>query len=299
VYHEARNTEYITEPSGVNTLKIIVLIFALLYSPPLAHAATVASPTITIQPNKIGPGDIVTVAVKNAVGPVTGTFNGIRLHFNPVKSTFKALLGIDLNTEPGTYPLEVMSNGKKLLKKIKIVKKKYTVQRLTLPDDMVVLSPENEARTERDQKKTAAIWPVDSERLWRGAFIDPLPGKAIGTPFGVRRIINKIPKNPHSGIDITADEGDPVLAPNDGVAVLVDDLFYSGHSLILDHGQGIYTMFFHLSKINVRHGQAVMKGEVIALVGSTGRATGAHLHWGVRMQGAKVDPLKLIKLKLE
>ena len=280
-------------------MKNILLIIALVLLPLLANAATVASPTIIIQPNKIGPGDIVTVAVKNVAGPVTGTFNGIRLHFNPVKKTFNALLGIDLNTEPGTYPLEVMSNGRKLLKNIKIVKKKYPVQRLTLPGDMVVLSPENEARAERDQKKTAAIWSVDSERLWRGAFIDPLPGKKIGTPFGVRRIINKIPKNPHSGVDITADEGDPVLAPNDGVAVLVDDQFYSGHSVILDHGQGIYTMFFHLSKINVRYGQAVMKGDVIALVGSTGRATGAHLHWGVRMQGAKVDPLELIQLKLE
>jgi hypothetical protein len=279
-------------------LKNILLIIALVFSPLLAHGATAPS-TIIIQPNKIGPGDIATVAVKNVAGPVTGTFNGIRLHFNPVKKTFKALLGIDLNIEPGTYTLEVISNGKKLLKNVKIVKKKYPVQRLTLPEDMVVLSPENEARAERDQKKTAVIWSVDSERLWRGSFIDPLPGKEIGTPFGVRRIINKIPKNPHSGVDVTADEGDPVLAPNDGVAVLVDDQFYSGHSVILDHGQGIYTMFFHLSKINVRYGQAVMKGEVIALVGSTGRATGAHLHWGVRIQGAKVDPLQLIKLKLK
>jgi murein DD-endopeptidase MepM/ murein hydrolase activator NlpD len=90
-----------------------------------------------------------------------------------------------------------------------------------------------------------------------------------------------------------------VLAPNDGVVVLVDDQFYSGHSVVLDHGQGIYTMFFHLSKIKARYGQAVMKGDTIALVGATGRATGAHLHWGVRMQGAKVDPLELIRLKLE
>ncbi|MCK9419217.1 MAG: M23 family metallopeptidase [Nitrospirae bacterium] len=280
-------------------VKNILLIIALVLSPLLVHAATVASPTVVIQPNKIGPGDIITVAVKNAVGPVEGTFNGKQLHFNLVNKTFKAFLGIDLNSEPGTYPLEVMSNGRKLLKNIRIVKKKYPVQRLTLPEDMVVLSPENEARTERDQKKTSAIWPVDSVRIWSGNFIDPLPGKKVGTPFGVRRIINKIPKSSHSGVDLTADEGEPVLAPNDGVAVLVDDLFYSGNSVVLDHGQGIYTMFFHLSKINIRHGQAVMKGDVIAFVGSTGRSTGAHLHWGVRMQGAKVDPLKLIKLKME
>ncbi len=283
----------------MKTLKNILLVIALIFSPVLARAATGAPPTIIIQPKKIGPGDIVTVVVTNVARPVEGTFNGKKVYFNIAKTSYKAVLGIDLNNEPGLYPLEVMSNGRKLIKNIKIVKKKYPVQRLTLPEDMVVLSPENEARAELDQKKTSAIWPVDSARIWKGNFIDPLPGKKIGTPFGVRRIINKIPKNPHSGVDITADEGDPVLAPNDGVVVLVDDQFYSGHSVVLDHGQGIYTMFFHLSKINVRYGQAVMKGDVIALVGSTGRATGAHLHWGVRLQGAKVDPLELIRLKLE
>ncbi len=280
-------------------MKNILLIIALVLSPLLTNAATVTTPKIIIQPNKIGPGDIVTVVVKNAAGPVEGTFNGKKLYFNEVQNFSEAVLGIDLNIEPGTYPLEVMSNGKKLLKNIKIMKKKYPVQRLTLPEDMVILSPENEARVERDQKKTSSIWPVDSVRVWNGNFIDPLPGKKIGTPFGVRRIINKIPKNPHSGVDITADEGDPVLAPNDGVVVLVDDQFYSGKSVILDHGQGIYTMFFHLSKIKVRYGQAIMKGDIIALVGSTGRSTGAHLHWGARLQGAKVDPLELIRLKLE
>ena len=283
----------------MNTLKNILLIIALVFSPLLAHAATVASPKVIIQPEKIGPGDIITVAVKNAAGPVEGTFKGKQLYFNPAKKMFKAVIGIDLNQEPGMYPLEVMINGKKLLKNIRIVKKKYPVQRLTLPEGMVVLSPENESRAEREQKKIAAIWPVDSLRIWNGNFIDPLPGKKVGTPFGVRRFINNIPKNSHSGVDITADEGEPVLAPNDGVVVLVDDQFYSGHSVVLDHGQGIYTMFFHLSKINVRSGQAVMKGDTIALVGATGRATGAHLHWGVRMQGAKVDPLELIRLKLE
>lgn len=287
------------EVSGVNKLKNIFLILLIVCSPLLAHAATVAPPTFIVQPRKIGPGDIAIVRVTNTAGPVEGSFNGKQLHFNPEKKSFNAVIGIDLNTEPGTYPLEATINGKKIIKNIKIAKKKYPLQRLTLPEDMVVLSPENEARVERDQQKTAAIWPVDSPRVWKGTFINPLPGKEIGTVFGVRRIINDIPKNPHSGVDVTAEEGEPVRAPNDGVVVFADDLFYSGNSLIIDHGQGIYTMFFHLSKINVRNGQAVMKGEVIALVGHTGRATGAHLHWGVRIQGAKVDPLQLIKLKLE
>jgi murein DD-endopeptidase MepM/ murein hydrolase activator NlpD len=256
-------------------------------------------PSIVLSPKKVGPGDIMTVTVKNAAGTVEGSFNGKHLYFNPAKNAFKAVVGIDLKTDPGTYPLALTVDGRSLTRDVVIARKRYPVQKLTLPEDMVVLSPENEARADREQRKMAAIWPVDSLRVWQGSFIDPLPGKALGTPFGVRRIINDIPKNPHSGVDISADEGEPVKAPNDGVVILVDDQFYSGNSVVLDHGQGIYTMFFHLSKATVRYGQAVRKGDVIALVGSTGRSTGAHLHWGVRVQGAKVDPLALIKLKLE
>jgi len=274
--------------------ELIVVLFLLV-----GIEAIASEPSVLISPKKIVPGGLMVVTVKNAVGMVEGSFRGKQLHFNPAKGAAKAVTGIDLNTEPGTYQLALTVDGMPLSRDVLIVKKKYPVQRLTLPEDMVVLSPENEARAERDQRKMAAIWPVDSLRVWRGRFIDPLPGKAVGTPFGVRRIINNIPKNPHSGVDITADEGDPVKAPNDGVVILVDDQFYSGNSVVLDHGQGIYTMFFHLSKAMVKYGQAVRKGDVIALVGSTGRSTGAHLHWGVRVQGAKVDPLELTKLKLD
>jgi hypothetical protein len=279
--------------------KIIYIAFVLVVGLVLGKDSFATEPSILISPIKIVPGGLMVVTVKNAAGTVEGSFRGKQLHFNPAKGGAKAVAGIDLNTEPGTYQLALTVDGMPLSRDVTIVKKKYPVQRLTLPEDMVILSPENEARAERDQRKMAAIWPVDSLRVWSGRFIDPLPGKAVGTPFGVRRIINNIPKNSHSGVDITADEGDPVKAPNDGVVILVDDQFYSGNSVVLDHGQGIYSMFFHLSKATVKYGQAVRKGDVIALVGSTGRATGAHLHWGVRVQGAKVDPLELIKLRLD
>lgn len=265
----------------------------------IGAAASAAGPSVAISPKKIVPGGFMVVTVQSATGTVEGLFRGKTLHFNKSKAGFKAVAGIDLNAEPGAYPLALTADGRKLERAVVIAKKKYPVQRLTLPEDMVVLSPENEARTDREQKKMSALWPVDSLRIWSGRFIDPLPGKPVGTPFGVRRFINNIPKNPHSGVDITADAGEPVKAPNDGVVILVDDQFYSGISVVLDHGQGIHTMFFHLSKATVKHGQAVRKGDVIALVGSTGRSTGDHLHWGVRFQGAKVDPLELIKLKLE
>jgi len=284
----------------MNKRILLITLSILLATASIALArSTAAEPKITFFPKKAGPGDILLVTIRNTKGPVEGTFNGKQVHFNAGKKSFKAVIGIDLNGKPGTYPLEMNINGKKTLKKIKIVKKKYPLQRLTLPEDMVVLTPENEARVEREQEKMATIWPVDSLRIWKGSFTNPLPGKPIGTVFGVRRIINNIPKNSHTGVDVTAKEGDPVHAPNDGVVVLVDDQFYSGKSVVLDHGQGIYTMFFHLSQVNVKYGQAVMKGDVFALVGSTGRATGAHLHWGARIQGARVDPIELISLKLD
>ena len=295
-----RRTEWYARSSGCkvrrNVVFIAFLLFAWLVPGGYSHAA---EPSVIISPKKIVPGGIMVVTVKGAKGPVEGSFRGKSVHFNPARSGARAVVGVDLNTDPGTYPFVLTMDGKDHTRDVTVAKKKYPVERLRLPDDMVTLSPENEARVERESKKMASLWPVDSPLVWTGSFRDPLPDKEIGTRFGTRRIINNIPKNSHSGIDIKADEGEGVRAPNDGVVVLVDDQFFSGKSLVLDHGQGIYTMFFHLSRIKVKPGQAVMKGDVIALVGSTGRSTGAHLHWGVRIQGAKVDPLALIKLRLD
>ena len=260
---------------------------------------TVKQPTVTFSPTKFGPGDIVVITVNAASGPVEGTFLKKHLHFNENKGMYQAIAGIDLNTEPGTYTLALKIGEQTLSRDVRVSKKKYPLQRLTLREDQVTLSPENEARADREQKIISALWPVDSQRLWSGRFADPLPGKEVTTPFGVRRIINNIPKSSHSGVDLAAETGEPVKAPNDGVVVLVAEQFFSGNSIVLDHGQGIYTMFFHLSKINVRYGQAVMKGDLIGLVGATGRLTGPCLHWGARVQGARVDPLELMKLKVD
>lgn len=279
-------------------LTLAIFILAAWCLPLIASAEPAQQPKIILKPNTPGPGDIMVVIVKGVDGPVEGKFGDRKIYFNPAKESLKAVVGIDLFTEPGDYTLELSANGVALTRTVTVIKKKYPVQKLTLPKDMVELSPENEARVEREQKEVAAIWPNETERDWYGDFVNPRPGKIV-TTFGVRRILNKIPKSPHSGVDVEAEEGEEVLAPNNGIAILTDTLFYSGNSIFLDHGQGIYTMFFHLSKILVQPGQAVKKGDVIGLVGSTGRSTGAHLHWGVRIQGARVDPLELIHLKLE
>lgn len=276
----------------------LVMSLPAIFACATAFAGPVSKPEVVLWPTETGPGGILLVTVRNVQGPVEGTFSGKKLFFNPAKDSYKAIIGIDLFSEPGAYELDITAGGLAVKRSVAVSKKEYPIQRLTLPRGMVELSPENEARVERDRKKTAALWPIQTDRGWSGDFVNPREGEIV-TGFGVRRFMNGVPKNPHTGVDVAADEGDEVRAPNGGTVALVDDMFYSGNSIVVDHGQGIYTMFFHLSKILVTPGQAVKKGEVIGLVGSMGRATGPHLHWGVRVQGARVDPLELLRLKLE
>jgi murein DD-endopeptidase MepM/ murein hydrolase activator NlpD len=195
---------------------------------------------------------------------VEGKFGDKKIYFNPSKDSFKAVLGIDLFTKPGKYNLNVSVNGTILSRSVTVIKKAYPLQKLTLPKDMVELSPENEARVEREQLKMAAIWPNETGRVWDGDFINPREGEIV-TKFGVRRVINKIPKNPHSGVDVEAEDGDDVHAPNNGIAVLIDEQFYSGN---FDPDQaGHYTMFFTSPKYS-SHQPTSEKGRRVALVGS-------------------------------
>ncbi|HYA88410.1 MAG TPA: M23 family metallopeptidase [Nitrospirota bacterium] len=283
----------------MNGFKKIFILAVVLCLPYLVHAqGTTLQPEILVEPTTPGPGDLVVVTVKNASGTVEGKFNGKKIYFNPSTGSLKAILAVDYFTKPGKYDLEVSSEGDVFQQTVEVIKKEYEVQRLTLPKHMVELSAKDEARAERDQRKMAAIWPNETSRSWTGDFLNPLEGEII-TPFGVQRIINKIPKSPHTGVDVRGHKGDKVIAPNNATVALIDNQFFAGKALVLNHGQGIYTMFFHLSKVLVKRGQQVKKGDVIALVGATGRATGPHLHWGVRVQGARVDPLELVHLKLE
>ncbi len=283
----------------MDRFKTIFILTAILCLPYIVHAqGNTLKPEIIVEPTTPAPGDLFVVTVKNFRGPLEGKFNGKKIYFNPSKETLKAIIAVDYFTEPGKYDLEISSHGADFKQMVEVIKKEYEVQQLTLPKHMVELSAKDEARAERDQRKMEAIWPIETSRSWTGDFINPLKGEII-TPFGVRRIINKIPKSPHSGVDVRGHKGDKIIAPNNATVALIDKQFFAGKALVLNHGQGIYTMFFHLSKVLVKLGQSVKKGDVIALVGATGRATGPHLHWGVRVQGARVDPLELIHLKLE
>jgi murein DD-endopeptidase MepM/ murein hydrolase activator NlpD len=175
-----------------------------------------------------------------------------------------------------------------------VEKTDFGIQKLSLPSSMVDLDAKTLERVNQEARQLEALLQVfRDERLWRGAFIRPVEGELSGA-FGLSRIINGQRRSPHTGIDLRAEEGSPVLACNSGMVALADQLFFSGKSVILDHGWGLYSMYFHLSEIRVKEEDRVSKGAMLGRVGSTGRSTKPHLHWGIRMNGARVDPLSLL-----
>jgi len=226
------------------------------------------------------------------------------LHFSasPDRSgRWDALLGIDMRQDPGDYKLSIWlrqaedAASRNLTASIRILPQAFGEERLALPDSKVHLSQEDLERVKKEKAQISSLWPTETpERLWDGPFLIPVEGRP-GSPFGLRRWINEEPRSAHSGMDIKAPEGKPVQTANNGRVVLVGDFFFAGRAVFVDHGQGLYTMYFHLSRIDVEEGQKVAKGEVLGLVGMTGRATGPHLHWGVRVGGARVDPSSLVE----
>lgn len=211
-----------------------------------------------------------------------------------------ALLGLDLQDEAGTHELAVeIKTGeqtKRASYNILVVKEKFRVEHLKLPKDKVDLDEKAVARWKAEQEQVKTALATESRmRLWQSTFIEPVGGKRTGI-FGSVRVMNGQPRNPHNGEDIGAPTGTDVLATNDGVVRLTVDHFFSGKGVFVDHGLGFYSMYFHLSEVLVKDGDLVKAGQVVGKVGATGRATGPHLHWGVKLNGARVNPYALLDL---
>jgi len=247
---------------------------------------------------------VVKVPVDGRPKDVTGLFLQRRIPFFLDSALqYVGLLGIDLEDAPGTHELVIdlhyPNASRRLSYNVLVMKETYPVQHLTLPRDKVDLDEESLVRVKAEQDQVRAVLATATqERLWHGGFIEPVQGTMTGA-FGRVRIINGQARSPHNGEDIGAPPGADVVAMNDGVARLTVDHFFSGKGVFLDHGLGFFSMYFHLSEVAVREGDSVKRGQVIGKVGATGRATGPHLHWGVRLNGARVDPYSLLKLSLE
>ncbi len=250
-------------------------------------------------------GDVllVTLPVREQPDRIEGRFLDRTLAFFPLEQqAYGGLLGLDMQDPPGRHELAIEvvypERTERRSLSVLVMKEDYPVQRLTLPPGMVEFDQQtlDRIKTESDSIHGAFASFVPHP-LWQEGFLEPVHGKISGR-FGSRRIINDQPRKPHSGEDIAAPEGTHVLAMNDGIVRLTADHFFSGKSVVLDHGLGLFSMYFHLSGVDVALSQTVKKGQVIGRVGSTGRATGPHLHWGVRLNGARVEPHSLLNLKL-
>ena len=201
-----------------------------------------------------------------------------------------SVVGIPLAREPGPAAVEVLQGGARSTRSFVVEGKAYATQSLKVAPRQVNLAPEDEARVAREQPRIRAALATFSEAAPESLrLLPPVRGPRSGS-FGLRRVFNGQPRNPHSGMDIAAPTGTPVLAPAAGRVVDTGDYFFNGRSIFIDHGQGLVTMYCHLDAIEVETGAVVKAGEQIGRIGATGRVTGPHLHWGVALNRALVDP---------
>jgi murein DD-endopeptidase MepM/ murein hydrolase activator NlpD len=260
---------------------------------------------LSLQRQKTFPGDVLRADLKvsEAVQTLDVYFGGQKIVFQPQvnRDQWSGLVGIDLETKPGRYSLKgtvSFSDGRtvELEQAFQVLPKAFPVQRIQVEEKYVTLDPKAEKRSEEESKKLQAIWRLSTpRRLWQGRFISPVVSQ-LTSGFGRRRIVNSQPRSPHAGVDLKATTGTPIKAANDGKVVLAEDLYFSGNTVVLDHGLGLYTYYGHCSTMAVKAGDSVARGQVIAEVGATGRVTGPHLHWACRLGEARVNPLELTKV---
>ncbi|MGH9425369.1 MAG: M23 family metallopeptidase, partial [Terriglobia bacterium] len=257
---------------------------------------------LSLQRAKTFPGDVVRADLK-----VAKPVEDLKLSFASQKVAFQTqtglsewtgLVGIDLEIKPGRYSLKgtvtfVDGQTVEVEQVFQVLPKAFPVQRIQVAEKYVTLDPKAEQRAQEESKKLQAIWKLSSpQKLWQGRFRPPVSSQ-LTSGFGRRRIVNNQPRSPHSGVDLKATSGTLIKAANAGKVVLAEDLYFSGNTVVLDHGLGLYTYYAHCSTMAVKPGDIVTRGQVIGEVGATGRVTGPHLHWACRLNEARVNPLEL------
>lgn len=238
------------------------------------------------------PGGVLVVDIGAASGPAPRVeWEGRQVLVTTDGDHYKAVVGLALSVAAGNHSLKVReANGSQRTVPVKVTSKKYREQRLTVAPSQVDLSAEDAARVAEEQKRQRASLDSFSEAL-PGTFVlqPPIPGKRSDS-YGSRRFFNGQARNPHSGMDISGATGTPIQAPADGTVLDTGDFFFNGNTVIIDHGRGFVTMYCHLSAYAVKKGDKVSTGQKIGEVGATGRVTGPHLHFGVLLNGASIDP---------
>jgi murein DD-endopeptidase MepM/ murein hydrolase activator NlpD len=278
--------------AAARRLLLLGLLFAALPQP------VAASVQVSWEPAHPRAGDVVLMRVHGApVGAtVEATLDGHPIWLFPSGDGHAGVVGIDMDALAGARSWKVtLKEAGTVSGDLQIVPRTYTIQHLTVARAMAELDPATERRAVEETERLRATYrAISGERLWRGPWLRPVAGDAPGTGFGARRVINGQPRAPHSGIDFAAPVGTSVVAANRGRVALVGEFFFPGRLVILDHGLGLYTAYFHLDTIVVTSGQLVKAGEVLGTVGMTGRVTGPHLHFGAQVGASRIDPAVLL-----
>jgi murein DD-endopeptidase MepM/ murein hydrolase activator NlpD len=283
----------------MHTLTSTTLRFCLRFSllllalPLLAHASLPQSSNV--------PGGVAIVplggATTNSTKPQTW-FGEQAVLVTSDRRQWYAVIGLPLDLKPGSYELSVKVGDAMKAQHFVVKAKDYPEQHITLKDtSKVELSAEDEARAVREIATIKAL-----KLNWRDeedtdlAFIIPVKGR-LASSFGLRRFFNGEPRAPHAGLDVGVARGTPVKASAQGKVLAVDDYFFNGKTIFVDHGNGLITMYCHLDQSDVQTGETVRKGQQLGLSGQSGRATGPHLHWSVILNGAMVDPQLFLPAK--
>lgn len=280
---------------------------ALLIGVAIPIAAASRSLRISWLPHTIAVGSpcLFRVDVTSPVASMRGEWMGHEITFFPSseRHAWYGLAGVDVEAKPSSYKLSLeatLADGRVVRDEQTVVVQSghYKTEKLTVPEKFVQPEPETLRRIEAEKKiKDAAFSHVIAQPEWSGNFVPPID-TTVSEGFGTRRTFNGKLASVHRGLDYHAKPGSPVTAANSGEVVLARELFYEGNCVIVDHGQQFYTLYMHLSHLEVSEGEKVEKGQEIGLSGATGRATGPHLHTAVRWQGAYLDPAQLWLLPL-
>lgn len=283
------------------------LLFAALLASALQAAPRPKGPEVRLHLREAQPGEAVLIVVTghHSARAPSGTFGGASLPFHRASAgAYLALAGIDLEASTGALKVALSLIDRSGVessysRELRVKAKAFATRNLTVSKAYTELEPELEARADAETARLKELFAkTNPELLLAGGFRMPIKGAKTTSRFGERSVFNGEPKSPHSGADIKASTGTPVLAPQAGRVVVAENLYFPGGTLVLDHGLGVYTLFAHLSKLEVPVGTLARPGQVVARAGASGRVTGPHLHWAVRVLGARVDPVSVTALPL-
>ena len=274
--------------------KVFLLFLLFIYLSPIClfslHEDQLLTPSgvaVDLICRAFEPGEVIVVAIKDdpVVKDAWIRFLGRRYPMGKgeTSSGLLAFIGLDLGLKQGSYEMEIfidkaLGESEYIKKQISILAKEFPLKKLWVDEKFVTPPPEFNERIKREREIIKVVYGITTE-LWL--------------------IFNNKPRSPHGGIDVKVPYGTPFNASNSGRVVLASDLYFAGKTVIIDHGMSVFTMYCHFSKIRVTRGKLVKKGEIIGEIGATGRVTGPHLHWGVKVSGISVDPFSILSLTFE